>query len=87
MTTREALDKLAAAQDVEAAYRAQAAGAVERYNREAHNPHSPAADHAWKLRREALAQWKKARLDVADAKARWGTAQRQEYGARRRVNA
>lgn len=84
MTTQQALDKLAAAQDVEAAYRAQAAGAVARYNKAAtHDPHSAAAEHAWKLRREALAQWKKARHDVAEAKARWGTAYRQAAGGRR----
>lgn len=75
MTTLEALDGLSAASEVESAYRAQAALAVKRYNEAArYDPHSAAAENAWKLRREALAQWRKARLDVAHAKDRWGMA-------------
>ena len=85
MTTLEALDGVTAAVNVELAYREQARKAVERYNTEAgNNPHSAKAAQAWILRKEALGQWKKARQDLADAKARWGTAYRQA-GARRGV--
>lgn len=70
MTTLEALDSVTAAVGVELAYREQARKAVERYNTEAgHNPHSAKAGQAWILRKEALGQWRKARLDLAAAQS------------------
>lgn len=68
MNSLVALDRLTEAQGVELAYRESARKAVARYNTAAgHNPHSAAAEQAWTLRKEALGQWRKARLDLAAA--------------------
>lgn len=65
----QALESLTDAKRVEDAYRTQAAKAVARYNAAAgHDPHSPAAQQAWTLRKEALGQWKKARQDLERAR-------------------
>lgn len=67
-----ALHRVHDCREVEAAYREQAARAVDRYNTEyARDPHSAAADSAWKLRKEALSQWAKARQDLAAARQDW----------------
>lgn len=70
MNSWKALDTLTEAKRVEDAYREQAAKAVTRYNTAAgHDPHSAAAESAWKLRKEALGQWAKARKDLEAARA------------------
>ena len=67
-----ALHRLHDCREVETAYREQAARAVNRYNTEcAADPHSAAAETAWKLRKEALSQWAKARKDLEAARQDW----------------
>lgn len=71
MSNLTAMDALTDAKRVEDAYREQAAKAVARYNAAAgHDPHSTEAEQAWPLRKEALGQWKKARADLEEARAR-----------------
>lgn len=72
---RTELARLGTAREVEHAYRCQADLAVRRYNTAAGiDPHSPESESAWKLRKEALSQWEKARKDLEAARQAWKLA-------------
>ena len=80
------LEQINAAKDVELAYRAQAAGIVRRYNAEANrDPYSPLAESLFKLRKEALSQWKAAREQKAALLLRWSCLNRSAQAYARAV--